>query len=240
MKILVFSDVHGNDLALNELDKHLSQSHYDKIAFLGDIFGYYYEQEFCYKILNKIPNLIWLKGNHDMYAVRAYYEHILEDNLIKSYGHSYSNLRSRFDENEIKRIDSLPLTATIDVDNKHIGFFHGRPSDELEGRVYNDTLLTEDEFSEYNVVFVGHTHCKIDRWVGNTHVISPGSLGQPRDGKGYGFLIYDTDQDSCDFYDLKVDNGLLLKKINQMDRNLKKLQDVLNREIHDEQERLRL
>lgn len=232
MKILVFSDIHGNDLALDELIKCISQLYYDKMAFLGDIFGYYYEQEYCYKTLCNMPGLIWLKGNHDMYAVKAYYEHTLEDSLIKSYGHSYSNLRERFDENKIKIIDSLPSTTAIDIDNKHIGFFHGRPSDELEGRIYNDTLLTEAEFSDYNVVFVGHTHCKIDRWVGHTHVISPGSLGQPRDGKGYGFLVYDTDQDTCEFHNLKVDNELLLEKINQMDKDLKKLQYVLNREIH--------
>lgn len=232
MKILVFSDVHGNDLALNELINRLSQLHYDKMVFLGDIFGYYYEQEYCYKTLCGIQGLIWLKGNHDAYAVKAYYEHMSEESLIVSYGHSYSNLQERFDEKEIKKIDSLPSTTAIDIDNKHIGFFHGRPSDELEGRIYNDTLLTEDEFSGYNVVFVGHTHCKIDRWVGRTHVISPGSLGQPRDGKGYGFLIYDTNQDTCEFHNLKVDNEVLLAKINEMDKDLKKLKDVLDREIH--------
>ena len=44
VKLLVFSDIHGNTLALESFLKELPSFLYDKIIFLGDIFGYYYDR----------------------------------------------------------------------------------------------------------------------------------------------------------------------------------------------------
>lgn len=232
MKFLIFSDIHGNYLAMRELERQLPQLEYDRIVFLGDIFGYYYNQEKCFESLYNIPELIWLKGNHDEYAVKSFFGDSAEKELIQKYGHSYENIHSRFDEKTIRYISELPTLAEVDVKSKKIGFFHGRPSDNLEGRIYNDTELVEDEFKNYDVVFVGHTHCKIDRRIGNRHIISPGSLGQPRDGKGYGFTIYESEDDSCSFINVSVSKESLKNQIDMHDADLQKLYDVLNREIN--------
>ncbi len=230
MKLVVFSDIHGNALALESFVKELSNFSYDKIVFLGDIFGYYYEQEKCFDLLKKIPNLIWLKGNHDGYAVKAYHDEVDSDKLIASYGHSYEGIRNRFTKNDIDFISDLPSSYVFEKEGKKIALFHGRPEDSLEGRIYPDTPLTDGEFGKYDTVFLGHTHCKMNRIIGKTKVISPGSLGQPRDGKGYGFLVYDMLSEECQFININVDNSILKSEIDRKDNGFQKMYDVLSRE----------
>ncbi len=230
MRIIVFSDIHGNACALKNFVDIMPDFHFDRAVFLGDIFGYYYEQEKCIRMLQDIPNLVWLKGNHDEYAARTYFGEIEESKLIALYGHSYQGIGERFSKTEIEALRSLPSSIKLDCDGKKIGFFHGRPQNDLEGRIYSDTMIDEEEISEYDVVIVGHTHCKIERKVGGKSVLSPGSLGQPRDGKGYGFMIYDTATGYCEFANVEVDNSSLRREIDKRDRGLKKLYEVLERE----------
>ena len=180
--------------------------------------------------MKDISNLIWLKGNHDAYAVKAFYDDRKEQDLIRNYGHSYCNLNKRFLPADMDMIDALPQYYECALYGKKIGFFHGRPDNPLEGRIYEDTLISDEEVSTYDIIFFGHTHCKIDRFVDKTHILSPGSLGQPRDGKGYGFLIYDLEADSCEFINVDVDNTVLRDDIDRKDRGLSKLYDVLSRE----------
>ena len=231
MRLLVFSDIHGNSQALYALLRMMSELEYDTVAFLGDIFGYYYEQEECLRLLKEIPDLIWLKGNHDKYAIDAYCDNADSELLVKLYGHSYSNLKSRFMTDEISFLESKPYACTLKVDGKQVGMFHGRPGDPVEGRIYEDTELPETEFSPYDYVLIGHTHCKIDKKIGNTRIISPGSLGQPRDCRGYGFALLDVESDNCEFINVEVDNGELKKQIDINDKDLAKLYDVISREM---------
>ena len=230
MRIVVFSDVHGNLQALNNLTTYISNVGYDTAFFLGDIFGYYYDQEECLKLIKKIPNLVWLKGNHDVYAVESFLYGKNKAKLISQYGHSYDHLKKRFCTEDMNAIASLPSHVSVSLEGKTMGFFHGRPRNPLEGRIYPDSDLPEKEFCGFDVVFVGHTHCKMDRMIKNTRIISPGSIGQPRDGKGYGFLIYNTDDDSCEFVNVNVNKKYLLNAINTRDNGLHKLYDVLSRE----------
>ncbi len=233
MRFLVFSDIHGNAYVLEKFLKTISKIPYDNIFFLGDIFGYYYDQERCLTLLKQIKNLIWLKGNHDEYAVKAYYGNIDSDKLVASYGHSYEGINGRFKKEDIDFISALPSSYEFKKDGKRIVFFHGRPADTLEGRVYPDTELTEEEFGKYDVIFLGHTHCKMDRIIGKTHVLSPGSLGQPRDGRGYGFIFYDDQAKKCNFININVDNTFLRNKIDEKDPKMQKLYDVLAREMNN-------
>lgn len=230
MRLLIFADIHGNAYALDAFIKLLPGIDYDEIIFLGDIFGYYYDQQKCIDSLKNISDLIWLKGNHDVYAVNAFHDENIAGKLIQSYGHSYDEINERFSMADIEFIETLKPSLEINVEGKRVGLFHGRPADPLEGRIYIDTELSEQEFENLDIVFFGHTHCKIDRTVGETRLLSPGSLGQPRDGKGYGFLIYDSETEICQYINIDVDNELLRKEIERKDNDLQKLYDVLSRE----------
>ena len=45
MKIIFFSDVHGNRYAVEQFFKDIKNIPYDRLIFGGDVFGYYYEAD---------------------------------------------------------------------------------------------------------------------------------------------------------------------------------------------------
>jgi putative phosphoesterase len=53
-----------------------------------------------------------------------------------------------------------------------------------------NTLLDVARANECNVVCFGHTHCRLVDYEDGMYIINPGSLSQPRDGKGcsYGYI----------------------------------------------------
>ena len=66
MKLIVFSDVHGNLDVFENFIKKIERINYDKVIFLGDFLGYYYNAEeiISYARKNKFHCIL---GNHDMY-----------------------------------------------------------------------------------------------------------------------------------------------------------------------------
>ena len=64
---------------------------------------------------------------------------------------------------------------------------------------------------------------------GHTLIVNPGSLGQPRDGKGFGFAEVNTDSQRVIFHSIEIDKTNLYQQIEQYDPELKKLKEVLER-----------
>lgn len=230
MKIVIFSDIHGNKFAFDELMKNISSIDYDYIIFGGDIFGYYYNQEYIIKKLEKMKNLIWLKGNHDQNFLDVYMNSSLEKELVKNYGHSYARIRDKFSLDIYEKIRDLPEYAEMGIDGIKVGIFHGTPDSYLTGRFYPDNEI-EDEtlYSKYDIVILGHTHFQMVKKVGKTLVINPGSAGQPRDGRGYSYAIYDSDSGVVEFNTFTYDVRKLYNQIERYDRGLTKLKEVLER-----------
>lgn len=230
MKILVFSDIHGNRYAFDKFILKLNEIKYDKIIFCGDIFGYYYDQLYIIEQLKRIENLIWIKGNHDDYAVKLYKGLLSERDLIENYGHSYQYLKDYFSDFDIEFIDKLPIYKELVLSGKKIGVFHGTPDHCLLGRLYpNSKILEKDSYLHYDIIILGHTHFKMVRYIENTMIINPGSLGQPRDGQGFGYAIIDSKISEVLFYNVDFDKTELYEKINYYDPNLDKLKLVLER-----------
>ena len=96
MRLVVFSDLHGNSDALDAFLKKIEQESYSHLVFCGDIFGYYYNQHEIIAKLDQLENLIWLKGNHDAYFLQLFRGEKREADFIEKYGHSYAALNRRF------------------------------------------------------------------------------------------------------------------------------------------------
>ncbi len=230
MKLVVFSDIHGNSYALDAFLEKLKQISYDYLIFCGDIFGYYYNQKEIIHKLSKIERLIWLKGNHDAYFLELYHGNVNAQSYIEKYGHSYESVRERYDREEAGLVGRHESEYILKAGERTIGIFHGTPEDSLEGRLYPDKpVLAPKEYQKYDIVLLGHTHCRMVRWEGNTLVVNSGSLGQPRDGNGYGFAIVDTDSLQVEFQTVEIEQSLLYEQIDQYDPRLKKLKEVLER-----------
>lgn len=242
MKLVLFSDIHGNADALNVFLCQIQNLTYDHVIFCGDIFGYYYDQKKIIKMLSDMSGLIWLKGNHDVYFLKlcgldCEKRTEAEQYYIENYGHSYENLSLRYDKEEIELVASHASEFLLEEESNRIGIFHGTPENSLEGRLYPDQpILKADAYDPYDIVILGHTHCRMVRMEGHTLVINPGSLGQPRDGKGYSYALLDTNIKEVKFCTVTINEKKLYEKIDSYDPGLKKLKEVLERRCKDEED----
>ena len=232
MKIIVISDIHGNQYALKNFIKEMKYECPDRIYFLGDIFGYYYGQYDCLKILLNTRNVYCIKGNHDQYFLNSLSNKNLLLHLIKKFGHSYAynlDLPLSF----INAIQDFPQYRCLNVDSIKIAFCHGSLDNYLEGRIYPDTKIDcrfFDLYNKYDVVFLGHTHHKMVRRVGKTLLCNPGSLGQQRDGLGCSYVVFDTVSRKLEFRIIDFNRSLLSNEVDLNDKNLSFLKEVIYRD----------
>lgn len=234
MRFVVFSDLHGNFDALDVFLNKIQQESYDRLIFCGDIFGYYYNQHEIIERLDRLENLIWLKGNHDEYFLQLFHGEKQEDDFVEKYGHSYSDLNRRFSKSECEKIEKLNSECIVLEENRKIGIFHGTPQDSLEGRLYPRDLIKDPQiYQQYDIVILGHTHCRMERSVGNTLVVNSGSLGQPRDGSGFGYAVINTAEKTVQFENITLNTTALYRQIDRYDPELVKLKNVLERRKED-------
>ncbi len=232
MRLIVFSDIHGNSYTLDSFFEKIKEIDYDVLIFCGDIFGYYYNQKQIIEKLAARKDLVWLKGNHDQYFLDIYNGKVEREYYIQNYGHSYEGLRERYGERDVALIDSHPSEYVLMVGDCKVGIFHGTPENSLEGRLYPDKpILNHEKYEDYDIVILGHTHCRMLRTEGETLVVNSGSLGQPRDGSGYGFAMIDTELRTASFHNVEIDEKRLYSQIDMYDPDLSKLKEVLERRI---------
>jgi len=210
MKICAFSDIHGN---IEALDKMLlcETENADAYIFAGDIWGYFYDQSEIIDRLSEITNLYAVKGNHDEYYLGG----DRSTKLINKYGSSY--LTDISDE-QMSFMQGLPDHLDTMIDGKRFGIYHGGIEDFLEQRIYPDTEIDEKfSIEKYDYLILGHTHYRMCRRIKDTMIINPGSLGQPRDGHGFGYCILDTETGKIDFKSVDIDLDKLLSLSEKID-----------------------
>ena len=147
MRICVFSDIHGNGPAFRVAYDMILSEKADINIFLGDLCGYYFDQKEIFLMLQTIPNLIALKGNHDDFflCIVINKDKELRQTYLKKYGISMENLLGQ-DVSELSQwLSNLPeLYIHTDLG---LAFYHGSPWDYLDGYVYPDSPL--EKFLDY-------------------------------------------------------------------------------------------
>lgn len=218
MKICVFSDVHGNADALNKMIEE-EKNRVDRFYFLGDIFGYFYGQISVIDTLMAMKNTYFIKGNHENNYLSGLKDNYLKDQFVTRYGLSYSITLS---DKQLTFIERLPEFREEDISGLRIGFFHGGPNNKLEQRVYADTVIMDEELKgNYDYIFIGHTHYRFMRNVKLKTVVNPGSIGQPRDGKGFSYCIFDTEEQQIAFKNVEVNISKLLGNLKGIEHESK-------------------
>ncbi len=232
MKYVIFSDIHGNKYSLEKMLEDLEyRNDIEGFIYCGDIMGYYYDYKYVIDIFKKIKNFYIVIGNHDKLSVLAYDNKEMIKELARKYGNAYLALEN-ISVDDIQYLKGLPEHKHFIIDNKSVALFHGTPNNILEGRYYPDKKCEYSQFKDYDVVFLGHTHYKMKKVINNTIIINPGSLGQPRDGKGFSYCIFDFSSMNYEFKTINYDKQLLISKIKETETDIyhkKYLIDVLNR-----------
>lgn len=233
MKILFFSDAHGNQYTVEKLIDQINEKKPDTVIFGGDIFGYYYGQTEILSLLRKLE-CVCLLGNHDRYFLDLMEGKIDEDYLVGRYGSTYHHIVERISDQDKKFIYSLKSRYDIKTDGLHLVFVHGSLDDPLNGRVYPDTKIESiDSYAGIDYVFMGHTHHKLTLQLENgTMLLNPGSIGQQRDGKGCTYGIFDTRSRIWEIYEIAFTKDNLAAEIlehNEAEQMKNRMIEVLYR-----------
>ena len=223
MKYIIFSDVHGNDIALRKLLEEEKPGSDKKFIFCGDVCGYYYGEKECVRLLESIGDLTAVRGNHDQYYIDAYDDTETTEKLIKKYGSSY---KCKYDS-VLEYVQRLPLRAEITIGGRLFSVVHGTPEDPLEGRIYPDSGIDRKE--KGFACISGHTHYAMLRREGDILWINPGSLGQPRDGKGFSYCSIDDVTMEIAFRHFEIDTKPIIEVARKNDPENKYLEEIFYR-----------
>lgn len=233
MKLCFFTDIHGNQCAFDAFCADMEAKDADIVVFGGDFLGYYYDAE---EIITAVREKGWhcLLGNHDKMFLDMLAGELAEEYVTTRYGNSYLVAKETVSEENIAFLQTLSSSWEIETDGIRIGFFHGAPENALDARLYPDTEPENTAlYAQYDYIFTGHTHHKMQRNIGGCMVINPGSAGQQRDGKGTSYLMFDTASRKAEICVFSYDKTALLKQIQKYDstdeKMYHKLTEVLSR-----------
>lgn len=192
MKILFFSDIHGNIEAMNALCNRIEGERFDRIIFCGDAAGYgYHVNEVCEALIDL--NVDFIRGNHDQIVIDIVDGRIAEEDAVRKYGASYMGIAQALTKKTINFMRNSLNKIELLEDGLHILAVHGSIDDYLNGRIYPDSQINDNEvYRDFDYIVEGHTHFRMVRKAGFAFIINPGSIGQPRDGNFPSFAIMDT------------------------------------------------
>ena len=228
-EFIVFSDIHGNSAALSSFLKAEPIEEEKQFIFLGDLVGYYYDAVGSKDQLRAIPKLISVCGNHDEKYIDAFEDPERTERICEKYSSAYRDK----DPSVLAFLKELPVREKITCGCTEILIQHGSPDDPVRGRIYPDTILPAFPDDRKRIVLTGHTHYRMARRDKNTLWLNPGSLGQPRDGKGFSHAVLCLDEKTgeceVDFRTVSPDLTGLEKEIKKRDPEKPYLIEVLHR-----------
>ena len=182
MKILIISDIHANWYALEAI---LNKESYDALIFLGDVVDFGPSPRNCIKFLmNSSKGRFWgVRGDHDhamAYGINSKCpgELNLISDITREWGEGFLS------SEEVGFLRRLPIDNQFCIDSMNFELVHGT---DLDASIYSECSSTfeidnsaVDSFDKM-FILVGHSHKPYIKMIGNTTVLNPGSVGQPRD-----------------------------------------------------------
>ncbi|MGC8658195.1 MAG: metallophosphoesterase family protein [Desulfomonilaceae bacterium] len=211
MRLIVFSDVHGNLEALEILLEAIKKEHADRLFCLGDSIGYGPNPNECLELIRSLSNLTVLMGNHEWAALSPHRAR-LRMNPVAYKAIEWTRLR--LTKANLEYISHLPISAG----HGSFCFYHASSHYPLAWEYVRPGDITAVmscfSHSPSRITCVGHTHqpaligesgknlAPASLFLDNTIypddgklklIINPGSIGQPRDSSSLPcYIIYDS------------------------------------------------
>ena len=177
MKLLILSDIHANWQAL---DAVLNKESYDGLIFLGDAVDFGPDPGSCVRFLmSSLNRRFWaVRGDHDYgmaYGLNSKCTKELRDisAITRDWGEDYLG------GEEVGFLRRLPVVNTFSIDEDDFELVHGSEQGPGNIRCFYERPEPEDERRRF--ILVGHSHKPFVKNYGNTTILNPGSVGQPRD-----------------------------------------------------------
>ena len=164
MKVIIFGDVHGNLVALEELFR-LEKSEVDGFISHGDIVNYGPWTNDCIQFLKETSNVTLLKGNHEKYFIEGTYDGTNE--IAQTF---FKHCYAAFDKTLVKEIEHYELEAVI-------GNY------KVQHTINNQYIFADTDISQIDItdnIMIGYSHQQFFRQQGNCNIYNTGSIGQNR------------------------------------------------------------
>lgn len=227
MRYGIFSDVHSNLEALEQVLEAFKLEDIDKYLCVGDVVGYNANPKECIEKVKTLA-MITVAGNHDWASVDLFSIDYFNPVAAEAVSWTKQNL----DDQSRSFLESLKLVYK----NEDLTLVHGTLDKPEEFNYMFDGYTADETFKllETNICFVGHTHvagifikdknermyCRKDNFIDispeNKYIVDVGSVGQPRDGNPQAaYCIYDTDKKEVRIKRISYDIETVSRKISE-------------------------
>jgi len=235
VKIAVLSDVHANAIALEAVLADAEKQKCDHTLVLGDLIGYYYWPAEVVRRLRSLQACTLIQGNHERMLAASLESEESAREVRERYGSGVRVACEELCQVELDWLVSLPESARITLDGASFSLFHGSDRDPDE-YLYPDCsaerlsqIATESDY-----VLVGHTHYPALFRRGNTLILNPGSVGQPRDvGALASYAIVDTANAGVVYRRIAFCSEEIEEEAKRRDPHLPYLHTIMNRNRSD-------
>jgi len=225
-RVIVISDIHSNLTALEAVLADAGTV--DEAWCLGDLIGYGPDPNECISLIQELPNLFCMMGNHDFAAIGE-----LGSDTFNS--HAYRSLlwqKNELSKKNLNFLKKLPSTSQIIGE---VTLVHGSPRDPIWEYIMNlETAKENLSFFDTPYCFFGHTHYPaFYNWVAddeeptnetpeplvtqplaNRAILNPGSVGQPRDkDPRASYAIYDPQNNTWQLNRVEYDHKQVQERI---------------------------
>ena len=193
MIYLVLSDIHGNLPAL-EIVLEKEKGNYEAVINLGDVVNYGPWSNECVQLMDSLPSVQHIRGNHEDYFLSGVYSNpgkiselffkinfpgFTEQKLIGNYG--------------------PPLVISDIVFRHTIG----------DKYIFADTLI-----DTAGKLCVGHSHRQFKNMLNKFMIINPGSVGQNREFINMiSYALYDSVKNEFTFRNIQYDPGIVINEM---------------------------
>lgn len=201
MKLGLLGDIHGNALALESVLNAATRLGVEKLLITGDLVGYYFQPGKVMELLAPWNKII-VRGNHEDMLTSAIESPDLLTIIEKKYGSGLRLALEQLSNEQVRELSQLPEIQNVTINACHILLCHGSPWD-TDQYIYPDAsaeLFKKCMSFGMDIIVMGHTHYPMNREIGTTLLINPGSVGQPRNKQpGASWAILDTETKNVTF-----------------------------------------
>ena len=193
MKLLIFSDVHGNLPAIEKVLK--KERDVGGYINLGDVVNYGPWSNECVQLIDDLSNCINIKGNHEGYFEKGKCNvvHPLVQSFFKqTYPFFKKNkIISRYDNNVI--FNDFYLTHTLNE---------------------KDYIFRDSKIDLNMNTMLGHSHQQFLRLINGNLLINPGSIGQNRKWINVSnYVLWDLDTGEFCLKEMIYDLNLMINEM---------------------------
>jgi putative phosphoesterase len=230
MKVGLLADIHANAHALRVVLDVAAALGVETFLVAGDLVGYYYEPA---QVLDMLDARLWwgVRGNHEDMLL-DWLAGDDRDAIRDRYGSGLSVAAETLTRRQLGRLASLPRTLSVALGGKRGFVCHGTPHC-TDAYVYPDAadhVIADLAVAGHDLVVFGHSHYPVTWEIGETLIVNPGSVGQPRNRvPGAHWAFWDTEMHAVEHRVEPYDVSPVVEMCRRRDLRLSYLADVLTR-----------